>query len=93
MSFVWLAKVAVRHAERNFNQMLSQIEGMLTHIPQGNNSQLNPQQQAQIAQMLMQAQTQMHQLDDLARQRYESRVGDLMGMAADAGIDWTPPSY
>lgn len=73
--------------------MLSQIEGMLTHIPQGNNSQLNPQQQAQIAQMLMQAQTQMHQLDDLARQRYESRVGDLMGMAADAGIDWTPPSY
>ena len=55
--------------------------------------QMSPQQKAQIAQMLTQANTHMNQLNDLSRQRYENRVGDLMGMAASAGIDWTPGSF
>jgi hypothetical protein len=90
--FVWLAKAASRNAERDLNQMLYQLQGMLSHVPQGAVSQLSSQKKAEIAQMLMQAKSQMGQLDDLARQRYEVRVGDLMGVASSAGIDWTPPS-
>ena len=43
--------------------------------------------------MMLQAQNRMHQLDDLSRQRYETRMADLGGMAASAGIDWSPGSY
>jgi hypothetical protein len=41
--------------------------------------------------MFMQAQSGIGQLDDLSRQRYETRMGDLMGMAGQAGVEWTPP--
>ncbi len=58
-----------------------------------NTANLTPQQQLQIQTMLMQAQNQMTQLDNLGRQRYETRLADLSGMAASAGIDWTPGSY
>lgn len=58
-----------------------------------NTANLTPQQQLQIQTMLMQAQNQMTQLDNLGRQRYETRLADLTGMAASAGIDWTPGSY
>ena len=54
--------------------------------------QLPPQQQ-QIYSMLLQAQNQMTQLDSLGRQRYETRLSELSGMASSAGIDWTPGSF
>lgn len=54
---------------------------------------LPPKQQLQIQNMLMRAQNQMAQMDALSRQRYETRMGDLTGMAASAGIDWKPGSY
>ena len=58
-----------------------------------NTANLSPQQQLQIQAMMMKAQNQMTQLDNLGRQRYETRMADLSGMAASAGIDWTPGSY
>lgn len=91
--FVWLAGVAIGKAERDLNRMLLDLNRMLSQVPKGDAKRLNRQQQAQIAQLFMQAQTQMGQLDDLARQRYDTRMGDLMGMAANAGIDWEPPPY
>jgi hypothetical protein len=54
---------------------------------------LSPEQQLQIQKMFMQAQNQMSQMDALSRQRYDTRMGDLTGMAASAGIDWKPGSY
>jgi hypothetical protein len=72
-----------------FEQMLTMIEQML----QASAGQMTPQQQNQIMQQLMQANMQMGQLDQLARQRYETRMGDLMGLAGSAGIDWTPPAW
>lgn len=54
---------------------------------------LSPQQQLQIQTMLMQAQNRMAQTDALSQQRYETRMADLSGMVASAGIDWTPGSY
>jgi hypothetical protein len=94
---VWLliyffaAKTVISAAERQFQQTLPNLEAMLSQIPTGGFSQLDPQQQNQITMMLMQANRQMSQLDDLSRQQYDVSVGNLMGMAAEAGIDWTPP--
>jgi len=69
-------------------KMVAQIEQMLQAA-----EQMSPEQKSQIARMLMQANTHMGQLNDLSRQRYENTMGDLMGMASSAGIDWTPPAF
>lgn len=84
---------AVRSAQRNLDQLLPNMELMLSQAVGTPSGHLNSQQQAQIVNMMMQAQNQMSQLDGIYRQRYETRVGDLMGMASAAGIDWTPGSY
>jgi predicted PurR-regulated permease PerM len=86
--FVWLAKSAFKQAESELGQLLPQIDQMLKAA-----DKMSPQQKNQIAQMLMQANTHMGQLNDLSRQRYENTMGDLTGMAASAGIDWTPPAF
>jgi len=86
-------KSAVSSAQRDLDRLLPNIERMLTQATNTPSGQLGSQQQAQLMNMMTQAQNQMHQLDDLHRQRYETRAGDLMGMASSAGIDWTPGSY
>ncbi|HET9598310.1 MAG TPA: hypothetical protein VFP65_22170 [Anaeromyxobacteraceae bacterium] len=50
------------------------------------------QQQMQLQRALGSLNSQMRQLDDLRRQRYDLRVSELQGMAAQAGISWTPPT-
>ena len=54
---------------------------------------LPPRKQLEIQKILMQTQSKICHLDSLSRQRYETRMADLSGMAASAGIDWTPESY
>jgi hypothetical protein len=71
-----------------FDQMFAQLNQMF----QAAAGQMTPQQKSEFMQKLMQANMQMGQLDDLARQRYDNRMSDLMGMAGSAGIDWTPPT-
>jgi hypothetical protein len=72
-----------------FDQMFAQLNQMF----QAAAGQMTPQQKSEFMQKLMQANMQMGQLDDLARQRYDNRMSDLMGMAGSAGIDWTPPTW
>lgn len=87
------AKSAVRSAQQDLDRLLPNIERMLRQAAHTPSRQLDSQQQAQLMNMMMQAQNQMHQLDGLHRQRYDLRVGELMGMASQAGIDWKPDSY
>lgn len=84
------ARAAVRGVQRGQEQLVSELERMLGQLPAGGFSQLPAQRQQQLIAMLMQAHTQISQLNDLSRARYENRVGDLMGMASSAGIDWRP---
>lgn len=86
----FVARAAVRSAQQGMEQLLPGLEGMLSQLPQGGFDQLPPQRQQQLLGVLMQAHNQMNQMNALSRARYETRVGDLMGMAASAGIDWRP---
>jgi uncharacterized protein (DUF2345 family) len=87
-----LMKFLLRQKETAFVQMLSQLEEMLGQVPQAGYGSLHPQQQDHILQLLMRTHTQLGQLNNLAQQRYDNQISGLMGMAANAGIDWTPPS-
>lgn len=87
---IFAARTAVRGVQRGLEQLVPDLERMLSQIPQGGFNQMPPQRQQHLLAMLMQAQTQMSQLNNLSKARYENRVGDLMGMAASAGIDWHP---
>ncbi len=87
--FFFAVTSAARSAQHNLNQLLPSLEQQLRRINTAP-GHINASQQANIMQMLMQAQNQMHQLDGIHRMRYENRVGELMGMAANAGIDWRP---
>ena len=86
-------KSAVGSAQRDLDNLLPNIEAMLRQAASTPTGELPPHQQTQVMNMLMQAQNQMNQLDGLYRQRYENRVGELMGMGASVGIDWSPGSY
>ena len=54
---------------------------------------LPPRRQLEIQSIMMQTRNRMRRLDNLSRQRYETRMADLSGMAASAGIDWRSGSY
>jgi predicted PurR-regulated permease PerM len=90
--FVWLAKKAYSATQRDLDRMLPNLEQLIrtySNLPPAQQQQ----QQMQIMNMMMQANSQMRQLQDIQRQRYDLRIGELQGMAANAGVDWTPPSY
>ena len=78
-----------KYLNRQFEQQLRSAEAL-----QQQWAQMTPQeraaQTAQMAQALGQLNQRFGQLDNIARQRYDTRVGDLMGMASSAGIDWHP---
>jgi hypothetical protein len=78
-----------KYLNRQFEQQLRNTEAMHQQW-----AQMSPQERmvkaAQIAQALSQLNQGLAQLDDLGRQRYEARVGELMGMVNRAGINWHP---
>jgi hypothetical protein len=81
----------------DFETLLTQIDRALrAATPQRpgtggfDGTNLSPQQQLQLQNMMMKAQSQMAQMDALSRERYDTRVADLTSMAASAGIDWRP---
>lgn len=79
-------------AERQLRQELPALEQVIhqyASLPAGQRAAL----QATIMGQLGQMNNHFSQLDALHRQRYETRVSELHGMAASAGLDWTPPSY
>lgn len=83
---------AVRQAQRNLNSLLPEIERMLQQAQNMSPGQLKLHE-GEIVSKLMQARSQMSDLDGIHRARYENRMGELMGVASQAGIDWTPPPY
>jgi hypothetical protein len=48
---------------------------------------------AALMNQLNQRQAQYRQLNQLGTQRYRQRLGELHSVAAQAGIDWSPPRY
>lgn len=79
--------------------LLVQMEQMMRHagtdraLPgTATGQQLTPQQQMQFQAMLMRAQNELGQLDNLSQQRYETKMSGLAGYAAANGLDWTPGS-
>jgi hypothetical protein len=89
---IWLARKFVSRAGGDLERMFSTLNQQLTGL-----SSVPPNQraarEAQIAAMFGRANIQLRQLDALNRERYDLRASELQGMAASAGIDWTPPSY
>jgi predicted PurR-regulated permease PerM len=89
--FVWLAKEAMSSTQRGLNTLLPNLEQLIQTYSKLPPSQ-QMQQMANIQNMMMHASTYMSQMNDLQRQKYDVQMGELQGMAASAGIDWTPPS-
>ena len=54
--------------------------------------QLGPDQKAQLLGQLMAAHNQISQSTQISNDMYDLRVSELQGMAAEAGIDWSPGS-
>jgi hypothetical protein len=89
---VLLARKALSSAQTDMDQLFGQLAQQIhsvSSLPARNRTA----HKSDIAAMMLRAQSQMRQMESLDRQRYETRMGDLMGQAAQAGIDWTPPPY
>ncbi len=90
--FIFSAKRTFDALRRNLDQQIPDLQRMIqlfSTLPPGQ----RPQMQAAILGQFGHMQSQMNQLEGLRRQQYEVKVGELQGMAASAGLDWTPPSY
>lgn len=86
---IFIVGSAMRAAQRNLEANLRQLDAMIRQAQQG---KLDPKMQQQIMSQWMVARSQMGQLDDIHRQRYDTRMGELMSMASEAGIDFDPYS-
>ena len=83
----------VDSARQKLNRLLPGIEALLRQASGSPARRLKSHQQAQLSGMLIEARRQMRHLNAVHRQRYENRVDDLMGMAAQAGIDFSPGGF
>jgi hypothetical protein len=86
--FVWAVKKGIESLQADMTraqQLLQQYQ----FLPPPSQAQMRPE----ILQLLTQANAHLQQMDSLRRQRYDLKVGELHSMAAQAGIDWTPPPY
>jgi len=86
---IWAGAQVFRAATSQLDGLLPQLETQLRSY-----QNLPPTQRAgrdaQIAAMMFKAQNEMRNIDALHRARYETRVGELSNMAAQAGIDFRP---
>ncbi|NIM12807.1 MAG: hypothetical protein GTO45_11935 [Candidatus Aminicenantes bacterium] len=82
----------ISSATRGFDEQLLELEQFLYDF-EALSKQKKNQMKPEILSMFMQANNQLNQLAGIHRQQYELRVSELQGMAANAGIDWTPSSY
>jgi hypothetical protein len=87
--FVGVFKIA-SIAQRNFEAQLREAEQMLRQAAANPRARRQASIDPQLLNRLLQMNQQYRQLDDLRRQQYEVRVGEIAGMAAQAGIDWKP---
>ena len=82
------ANKTAMQAEQDLNLMLSQMEGMMQYKPEKDKQIMSLKQQTDITNMFIKAQMQINQIDNPTRSNYESRIENLQGIAASAGIDW-----
>jgi len=80
-------KMAAGPARQELDRLLLDIEHLLHQLTNAPAGQMNPQQQSRLTTLILQARNQMDRLGGIHRRRYENRVGELMGMTAQAGID------
>jgi hypothetical protein len=78
-----------KYLNQQFEQQLRSTEAMHQQW-----AQMSPQERmektAQMAQALSKLNQGLAQLDDIGRQRYETRVGEMMGTVSRTGINWHP---
>jgi hypothetical protein len=87
-----LGKASQARPRNEFDVFLT----LLSQQIQAYNSMPAAQRQAQAAQVALlmgQMNSRMRDIDNIHRGMYEARVGEITGMAAQAGIDVTPPSW
>lgn len=83
----------VSNAGRQFEKELADNERRLRQLANSPYTGNQAVSQAQLMNRLMTMNSHYRALQDLDRQRYDLRMGELSSMAAQAGIDWKPPSY
>lgn len=88
---IFIAKNAFSALTRQLDRAIPDLERQLRAYER--TAHHNPQTQTSILNGLTNVWQQMGQLNALHRQRYDVRMGELTGLAAQAGIDWSPPSY
>jgi len=84
--WIGLAIYAATKASQSLDAMLPDLEALLRQAQTVPLHQ-RPVIQNEITRRMAEANRQMSQLKDLQRQQYEVRVGELYGIAAEAGID------
>src|SRR5688572_27119839 len=84
--WIGLAIYAATKACQSLDAMLPDLEALLRQAQTVPLHQ-RPVIQNEITRRMAEANRQMSQLKDLQRQQYEVRVGELYGIAAEAGID------
>lgn len=83
---IWLFSL-LGAAQRQLQAQLSFLERALAEVSRSGSGSIDPVLHSQILTALAQMQLHHGQLSGLARERYDVRVGEIMGMAASAGID------
>jgi hypothetical protein len=83
---------AFKHIARNLDSQIPTLQQQIRRFSTMSGLQQQTMRPDIIA-ALSRMNSQLGQLDAIHRQRYELRMGELQGMAANAGIDWTPPPY
>jgi hypothetical protein len=86
--FVWAVKKGIDAVQADMNRA-QQLMQQYRLMPTATQVQMKPE----ILGLLVKSNAHLQQMDSLRRQQYEVKVSELHSMAAQAGIDWTPPSY
>ncbi len=90
--FDWAARYFANAAKRRASSTGKDRNSMLDGTAK-RGEPLDPAQKARNAGLLCESQWELDQLSDPAQQRYEGRMGDLMGMAGGARVNRTAPRF
>lgn len=86
--FVWAVKKGIESMQADMNRAQQLIQQYRLSPPAAQ-AHMRPD----ILALLAKSNAHLQQMDSLRRQQYDLKVGELQSMAAQAGINWTPPPY
>lgn len=82
------------YGDQQFIALMNQIQAMVQQQQQQQGQMnLNDMQKMELNNLMMKAQLEYNQMNELSRQRHDLHMADMMGMAANAGIDFNPNGY